>query len=328
MAQTSSNAKGAMFALLSFGVFATHDVFIKNLGGSYAAIQVVFFSVLLGFPILTLMLMTDATPGTLRPRHPWWMLARTVSATVTAVSAFTAFAMLPLAQTYAILFSQPLLITVLAIPVLGETVRLRRWIAVLVGLLGVLIVLRPGQTELGIGHFAALAAGLGGAVNSIIVRKIGQEERSVVLLLYPMLGNFLLAAVALPFFYTPMPLTDFGGVAIVALFGFIAMRFLIAAYRYGEAVIVAPMQYSQIIWATVFGYFLFEETIDIWTGVGAAVIIGSGLYILLRESNSDASENTPVLRTRTRIGTPGALRISHMLRRGGAKTPTPKKPDQ
>lgn len=316
MPNLSPNVRGALSALVAFAVFATHDVIVKSLGGTYSAFQIVFFSVLLGFPFVTVMLMRDETHGTLRPVHPWWMLLRTGSAVVTGSSAFYAFSHLPLAQVYAILFSTPLMITVLAIPVLGERVRLRRWMAVLVGLVGVMIVLRPGgDTPLEAGHLAALLAAAGGATSSIIVRKIGQEERSVVLLLYPMMGNFIVMACIMPFYYVPMSAVDFGAVGIIAFLAFVAMMFQIAAYRTAEAVIVAPMQYSQIIWASIFGFFLFNETLDEGTILGASVIIASGLYILLRESSADASENTPVLRTRSRVGSPGGLRVGAIIRR-------------
>ena len=122
----SGNAKGALLALIAFGLFSTHDVFIKTLGAEYSPVQIVFFSVLLSFPLATLMLMRDVEPGTLVPVHPWWVALRTGAVVVTAVSAFYAFSALPLTQTYAILFATPLLITVLSIPILGEQVRLPR----------------------------------------------------------------------------------------------------------------------------------------------------------------------------------------------------------
>lgn len=316
MPNLSPNIKGALFALVAFASFSTHDTVVKSLGGSYSAFQIVFFSVLFGFPFVTIMLMRDETRGTLRPVHPWWMTLRTGSAVVTGASAFYAFAHLPLAQVYAILFSTPLMITVLAIPVLGERVRLRRWLAVFVGLIGVFIVVRPGgDSQLEAGHLAALLAAAGGAINSIVVRKIGQEERSVVLLLYPMMGNFVVMACFMPFYYIPMTAGDLGLVGIISFMAFVAMLFLIAAYRNGEAVIVAPMQYSQIIWASIFGFFFFGEILDRETIIGASVIIASGLYILLRESSSDASENTPVLRTRSRVGLPSGLRVGAIIRR-------------
>jgi drug/metabolite transporter (DMT)-like permease len=309
-----ANAKGALLALLAFAIFATHDVIVKTLGASYSPFQIVFFSVLFGFPLVTLMLIRDAEPGHLRPVHPWWTLTRTGAAVITGGSAFYAFATIPLAQTYAILFAAPLLITILSIPILGETVRLRRWMAVIVGLIGVMVVLRPGATELTLGHFAAMVAAFGSALASIIVRKIGQDERSVVLLLYPMLANFLVMGALLPFVYQPMPVAHLGGLALMSIMAFIASALVIAAYKSAEAVIVAPMQYSQILWAVLYGVLFFGEWPDGMTALGAAIIIASGVYIVLREGRGKASDNTPVLQSRSRFETGTFPRTSANLR--------------
>ena len=117
-----ANARGALFALTAFAVYSTHDVVVKFLGSSYSPIQIVFFANLFGFPIVTLMLMRDRVDGNLRPRHPWWTLIRTVAAVTSTLCVFYAFSVLPLAQTYALIFAAPLLITILAVPILGETV--------------------------------------------------------------------------------------------------------------------------------------------------------------------------------------------------------------
>ncbi len=308
------NAKGALLALLSFALYATHDVIVKELGVNYTPFQIVFFSVLFSFPLATVMLIRDPQPGTLRAAHPWWTLTRTAAVVVTGLSAFYAFTVLPLAQTYAILFASPLLITILSIPILGEKVRLRRWMAVIVGLGGVLIVLRPGTTELSLGHLAAMVASVGSALASIIVRKVGSAERAEVLVLYPMLANFVVMGAAMPFVYVPMPVEHLALLLGMALLGFTASIVIILAYRAGEAVIVAPMQYSQILWAIFFGTLLFNETPDLVTLLGAGVIIASGIYIVLREGQQNASENTPVLRSRSRFETGTQLRIG-VLRR-------------
>lgn len=310
----SSNAKGALIALLAYGIFATHDVFVKTLGGVYSPIQIVFFSVLFSFPLATVMLMRDAKPGTLLPRHPWWMALRTSASVLTGVSVFYAFTVLPLAQTYAILFASPLLITILAIPVLGEKVRLRRWLAVLVGLCGVLVVLRPGSTDLTLGHAAALTGAVGGSVTSIVVRRIGSDERPVVMMLYPMMANFIFMGAALGFVYKPMPIEHLGLLALTSVFAWTAGRFIIAAYSSGEAAIIAPMQYSQILWATLYGALFFNESLDNATMLGAAIIIASGLYIVLRESRAGNSATTPVLRTRSRHETGTYMRTAPFMR--------------
>jgi len=309
----SSNPRGAIYALIAFGVFASHDVVVKFLGGVYSPVQTIFFSVLLSFPLVTLMLMRDETSDTLRPRHPWWTALRTLATVITGFSAYYAFSVLPLAQVYAILFAAPLIITILSIPILGETVKLRRWLAVIVGLIGVLIVLRPGSTTLEWGHLAALAAAIGGALASIIVRKIGQDERNVVLIIYPMVANFVIMAMLLPVVYLPMPIVDFGALALLAVLAHVATRFMILAYKTGEAATVAPMQYSQILWAAFYGFFFFDETPDLATAIGAAVIILSGLYILFREHQSGHSENRPVTKTKSRAETGTHPRVSAVL---------------
>ena len=306
--------KGVSFALLGFAAFSTHDVIIKQLGADYAPFQILFFSVLLSFPFATLMLMSDKSEGTLRPVNPRWVLARTLAGVVAGSSAFYAFSVLPLAQVYAFIFAAPLLITVLSIPILGEKVGVHRWAAVVIGLIGVLVVLRPGAEPLTLGHIAGLLAAAGSAVVSVVTRKIGRAERSAVLMLYPMMANVILMACLLPFVYQPMPVEHLGLLAVMSILGFSAGLCIIAAYRHADAAIVAPMQYSQILWGAGFGLLFFNETPDQATGLGAAVIIFAGLYVVVRESFGGRSDNTPVLRTRTRTGSASSPNIGAMLR--------------
>lgn len=296
----SPTLKGALLALSGFAIFATHDALIKTLGGTYTSFQIIFYAVLFGFPLTTLMLVQDRTSDTLIPHRPGWTIARTIAVVIGGTCAFYAFSALPLAQTYAILFAVPLLITALSVPLLGEVVRPRRWLAVGVGLVGVLIVLQPGSVTLELGHAAALIAACTAAFASVVVRKIGHEERPVVLLIYPMLGQFILMSLMMPFVYVPMQPGDLAMVALVAIFGHVAMRIMIKAYQTTEASIVAPMQYSQIIWAAVFGALFFDEYPGWNTAIGAVVIIASGMYILFRE-RSGPSENQPVTQTRSRV---------------------------
>jgi len=297
------NLRGALTGLAAMAIFATHDVVVKYLGATYSAVQIVFFAALLSFPLVAMFLLQDRSGGSLRPRHPGWVAARTVSAVVTGVSAFYAFGKLPLAQTYAILFAIPLLVTILSIPILGERVRLRRWAAVLVGFAGVLVVLRPGQAPFSLGHMAAVLAAATGALSAIIVRRLGTDERPVVLLLSPILGNFIAMGLALPFVYRPMPLAHVGLLGVIAVLGLTATLLSIVSYRRADAVVVAPMQYSQIIWATIYGTLIFGERPDGTTLIGAGIVIASGIYIVLRETRAGASENQPVLETRGRSET-------------------------
>jgi len=159
---------------------------------------------------------------------------------------FYAFTVLPLTQVYAILFTTPLLITILSVPLLGEEVRLRRWIAILVGLLGVFIVVRPGIVPLELGHAAAFLGAVSNSIGAVIVRRYGKEERSIVLILFPTATILVVMAALLPGVYKPMPLIDLALMATIGLFAFAGQMFNIIAYKLAQAAIVAPMQYSQV----------------------------------------------------------------------------------
>ncbi|NNE79194.1 MAG: DMT family transporter [Silicimonas sp.] len=325
MALDRSNLRGIAFAITGFAVFSTHDTLIKYLGGSYAPFQILFFSVLFSFPLVSLMLMRDPQEGTLKPVNPGWVALRTIAGVVTGASAFYAFSVLPLAQVYTFIFAAPLLITILSIPILGETVGMHRWAAVALGLVGVMVVLRPGSETLSLGHFAGLTAAFGSAVVSVVTRKIGRQERAAVLMLYPMMANVILMGAALPFVYQPVLVQDLGILAIVATFGFAGGLCIIAAYRSADAAIIAPMQYSQIIWGALFGFWFFSETPDQNTFYGALIIISAGLYVVIRESLGGRSQNTPVLRTRSRTGAETSPNIGAALR-AGETAPTKRAP--
>jgi len=311
----SNNLTAAILGLLAFAFFSTHDVFVKQLGEIYHPVQIVFFASLLSFPFITIELIFEQKPGHLRPIHPWWVLLRSISVPTSAIAAFFAFTLLPLAEVYAYIFASPIIITLLAIPILGERIGLARFIAIAIGLAGVMVVLRPGGSEFGWGQIAALIAAFAGSLNAIIARKIGREERSVVMILYPLLGNLFVTAILLPYVYIPIEIIDLGKLALVGFLLVCAMGIMVLAYSAGDAVAVAPMQYSQMIWATVFGYYIFSEWPDQMTFLGSAIIALSGVLIVLRETLSTSSENQPVSKTRTRLGLAISLRVGNMIRR-------------
>jgi S-adenosylmethionine uptake transporter len=314
MTPPPSHLIGALLSLAAFGIYATHDVIVKILGATYSPFQLIFFSGLLGFPLVTLMLMRDRADANLIPKNPMWTIIRTTTSVLTALTAFYAFSVLPLAQSYAIIFAMPIAITLMAIPLLGEKVGLHRGMAIVAGLIGVIVVLRPGQADLSLGHASALAAAVLGAATSVIVRKVGHSERSIVLMIYPMMANFLVMGLAMPFVYIPVPPADFAMMFALAALGLLGGVLVIAAYRRAPAIIVAPMQYSQMIWAIIFGYFIFDEQIDVMTGVGTVIIVAAGIYIVLREDKPMVSKNRPVLENRSRFDTGQMPRISLWMR--------------
>jgi S-adenosylmethionine uptake transporter len=294
MSGAAHGPAGPLLALAGFALYAAHDVLVKLLGPAISVVQIVFFAGLFSFPLVALMLMADPQPGTLRARHPFWVGLRSFGVVASGALGFYAFTVIPFAQAYAMLFAAPLLVTLLSVPVLGERVGWRRGLAVAVGLGGVLVVLRPGLAEVTPGHAAGLASAFCTALVALSSRRIGRDERLGVLLLWPLLATIAVMGAALPWVYRPMTGLELAMTAAIAALGFGAMVCLIQAYRRGEAAIVAPMQYSQMLWAVFWGALVFAEWPDGWTLAGSALIIGSGVYIVLREAARGGPSTGPV----------------------------------
>lgn len=284
MAVTPSPLRGALCSIAAFSFFALNDITIKFLGGSYSPVQIVFFAGLATLPLIALQLLAAREKGSLRPVNPGWMALRMLVIGINSIVVSYSFAHLPLAQAYAIFFLMPLFICLLAAVLLGERIDLPRAVAVLTGLIGVLIVLRPGLIDLRFAHATALLGAFLGALYYIMLRHSGGAERTSVNILYPVLAQVAVAAVLLPGVYLPMTAAHLGLSGLMAILGFIGSLFIIAAYRDAPAYIVAPMQYVQIIWATAFGTLFFKESSDFYTFLGIGVIILSGLYVMTRQS--------------------------------------------
>lgn len=260
-------------------VFAANDNIIKFLG-MYNPFQIMFFSGLALTPLVLAKMALEGEAAHFRPHMPKWMAIRCAVNLVNTVFVVYAFGNLPLAQAYAIFFTMPLLVTVLAAWLLREPISLWRGVAVLAGFVGVVMALQPGQIPLTWVHLAAGLGALTGALNYVILRKTANIERPVVNIIYPMMGQLAAATLVLPFVYTPMPLEHLALTGAMALCAFVGSVMIIAAYRAAPAIVVAPMQYSQILWAALTAAFIFDESISAATWAGLAVIIVSGLFIL------------------------------------------------
>lgn len=280
--------------VLAFALFATLDAAIKWLSASYDVVQLTFTTSLVAFiPVVIMLARGGSLAAALRPRHPWQVGLRALLLAVDTVCAYTAFSLLPLADAYTLLFAGPMLVTALSVPLLKDQVGWRRWSAVIVGFCGVLIILRPGFAELTLGHLAALGAAFTFALSTIILRRLGESETSGALLLSTLLALVLVTAPLLPFVYRG---PDAEGWALMiggGLIAGIAHSGLVRGFRMAPPAIVAPFQYTQMVWAVVFGYILFSELPGIWTIVGSVVIAASGLYILWRETKLGRARPIP-----------------------------------
>lgn len=278
----SPTVKGLLLGLLGFGLFSVADSTIKFLGDRYQAVQIVAFASLFTLPLIALLWLRNR--GRLRPVHPWLMAIRTLALVANALLVTYAFTTLPLAQAYAIFFTVPLIVTVVAWPLLGDRVDLMGGIAVLVGLAGVIVALNPGRVEFGLGHLAAIGGTLMAAVHYLIVRKTGGVESAVAMLLYPVAAQCLVAVLLLPGRYVSMPLQDIATLATISVTGMAGTLVMFAAYRAAPPVVVAPMQYSQIAWAALFGALFFAEPMSAMTAIGMGIIAGAGMLLVARRN--------------------------------------------
>jgi S-adenosylmethionine uptake transporter len=280
--------KGALYGLIGFGLFSLADATIKFLGGSYGAVQILAFMGLFMLPLIGLLWLRAPVP--LLPVHPWLMTVRTVALIGNGLLVTYTFTVMPLAQAYAIFFTLPLMLTLLAAPLLGDRIDLIAGLAVVLGLVGVVVALNPGRVEFDIGHLAAVGGVILAAVHYLIVRKTGGAEANVPMLLYPVLGQTVAAFLLLPGRYVPMPPADLAIVAGLSLAGFCGTLMMFAAYRAAAPIIVAPTQYSQIAWAALFGAIFFGEPMTVQTGIGMGIIALAGVLVIARQDRHKAAE--------------------------------------
>ena len=310
---TSQAALGAFWATLAFTIFAVHDVLIKTLGTTYSVFQIIFFATLFSFIPISGFMLADKKSGTFRPKNLVLVLARSFFQAIGFICAFFSFTALDLAEAYSLLFVTPLLITVFASLFLGEVIRLRRMIALGIGFLGVIIVLRPGFSVFDLGHLAAILASFCASMAFIILRKIGQVERSASVILLPMFTTLTVSGLFLPSYFVPPSLIDLSGMAAIGIMSTVSQLALIVAYRVAPAGLIAPFQYTQIVWAILFGALFFEEVPDTFVLVGAGFIITSGIFIIWREYKVESEQEGPVTGSKSAIMDTGILSKSSTL---------------
>jgi S-adenosylmethionine uptake transporter len=268
----------------AFASFSCGDSIVKWLSAGYSVLQLVFMMTLFSLvPIIVLVARSGGLKA-MRPRQPRLVAVRAALLVANSVLGFTALKLLPLADAYTVFFTGPMMITALAVPLLRERVGWRRWSAVIVGFCGVLIILRPGVAELSLGHLAAIVATVFYALSVIVLRRLGPSEPSGGLLLAQMGGLLLATAPTLPFVFVMPSASDFGLMAMAGVFSGLGQIGMLKAYRTAPPAVIAPFQYTQMLWGTLFGYLLFQELPNQWTVLGSLVIIASGLYILWRET--------------------------------------------
>ena len=284
MIDSAKMLKGVAIGFLSYALFSSADACIKALGGHMSIFEILFLVTLATFSTLGFAKPSGEPWADLFHIHrPGLVLLRAIGGTMAGLFGVYAFTTLPFAEAYSLLFLMPAFATILSIPILGEEVGWRRWLAIAVGFVGVLLVVRPGFRELHLGHLAAAGAAVFAAISMIVLRMIGQTEKRITVLTVVYLTALIVNAPMMIADFTVPTSRDLGLVALAGLVGGFGQITMMIATQLAPANRVAPGQYSQIVWAVIFGAAFFGEIPDGIAFVGMALVAGSGLFTFFRE---------------------------------------------
>ncbi|AMX96445.1 DMT family transporter [Mesorhizobium ciceri] len=276
---------GILLALIAYASYSGSDAVVKSLGGQLTIFEIGFFITLFaGFFLFFTRPAGERWRDFWRTRRPWAVQARAWAGIASGVLSVYAFTTIPLAESYALIFLAPLCVTILSTVILKEKVGPWRWLAVVAGFAGVMLVVRPGFRELNLGHLAAFGVAFLAATSVILMRSLAQQEKRTtmlgVLVGYGLLFNGIGAAA------TSFTVPDGKQLLWLAAAGAFTAggQFLqLLAMKYAPANRVAPTHYSQIAWAVILGALFFQEYPDGLSLVGLAVVGGAGLLTMVRE---------------------------------------------
>ena len=273
-------------ALMSGAVacFACLDAMAKYLGGHMDSLQVVAMRYVSAFFLALLFSNPFTRPGLLRTTRPKLQLVRGLLMLLTTIFNFLSFRYLQLDETLAILFSTPFLVAIMAGPLLGEWVGWRRWTAIGIGFIGVLVVIRPGFGGMQWAALLSVASAIFYAGYAIATRMVMRHDHGETTLFYANVIGVGVMVPILPLVWTAPPsLFDLMLLLAVGAFGSVGHYLLIMAHHRAPASVLSPFMYTQLLWATTFGYLVFNNIPNRWTLIGAAIVVASGLYLLYRE---------------------------------------------
>jgi drug/metabolite transporter (DMT)-like permease len=222
-------------------------------------------------------------PRLLVSSRPVLQLVRSSLLFLSTTIYFSALGYIPLATAAAISFMSPFIVTALAPFVLGEKVGLRRWIATGVGLVGVLIILRPGTGAFHPAAFFPLVSALAWACTLIITRMMSGTERAIAVMAYSSIVGLCILSALVPFVWVTPTWHDIAFGILIGIASTAGQWIVVLAFRYADASVLAPFSYTQLLWVSLLGFFVFGEVPTVWTVVGAGFIVASGLYTAHRE---------------------------------------------
>lgn len=280
----SAPMRAVFYMVAAVSALAVLDAGVKWLTADYPVPQIAFLRYLVGLALALGLALRLGGLGTLRTRRLPGHLLRSALNLATMLTFYFALKLMPLADAIAIAFAAPLFMTILSVPLLRERVGPRRWSALVVGFAGVVIILRPSGAGLDPAALLALASALLYALTGISSRQLSTTEPSHTILFYYSVSVLIATGAMLPWQWVTPPLADLSIFLLVGVAGSFGQFFLNQAFRYGEISFLAPIEYTALLWAILFGFLLWGE-VPSWSVLGgAALVVASSLYIVHRET--------------------------------------------
>jgi drug/metabolite transporter (DMT)-like permease len=282
-ARTDRPFRGIALILASTIFLGCSDVTAKYLSATLPSIEIAWIR----FLVFSLIMVPAMLPGSrlfaLRTQRPGLQVMRGVALLSSSLFFISGLRFLPIAEASATGFIAPLFVTALSIAFLGEKVGVRRWIATIAGLIGVLIILRPGSSAFHPAAFFPIISALSWAGTLIMTRMMSGRERAITTMTWSAIAGVCVISALVPFVWVTPSWHDILFGIFIGIASTAGQWIVVLAFRYADASVLAPFSYTQLVWVSVLGFFVFGEIPDIWTIAGAAVIVCSGLYTAHRE---------------------------------------------
>ncbi|TDX26855.1 DMT family transporter [Rhodovulum visakhapatnamense] len=280
------NALGGILTICAGIMFLVlNDAIAKVLTDRYHPVHIVFLRNLIAIPIILAAVLALHGAHALRTRnlglHAWRGLIMVAAASLY----FTSLSVMPLAEATVLVFAAPIFITALSVPLLGEHVGWRRWSAVLVGFIGVLIIVQPGASTFQLASLMPVGVAFLYALMMLSGRWLDPGEGLLTMMLYVVLFPMVYAAPVALWLWTPVQPADLWLFLVIAICGSLGIALISQAFRMAPAAVVAPFDYTSLIWATALGWLIWGDLLTPATVMGALVIIASGIFIVVREAS-------------------------------------------
>ena len=284
---SDNHARGIYWMLLTMVLIGSQDTLAKYLSQFYPVPVVVWVRYLVHFIILSAILaprLKQLAPTT----RPGLQAVRSILLYLITIFFIVGLTYMPIAEATAVMFVSPLLVTAFSVPLLGENVGIRRWVGVAVGLVGALVIIRPGTEMMQWAALLPLAAAVTFALFQISNRIINRTDHVLTSLFYSSVGGTVISSAILPLYWEMPALEHWPLLVLLGVIGASTHFAMLRAFAFAPAAVVSPFSYTGLIWAVLLGYLVFAEVPDMWTISGALIIVISGLYILFRERSRKA----------------------------------------